>query len=595
MNPPLRFGAAAFAVTPHLPSSRSTFVASTTAVRSRPNSTLIFAQRYSISASASPDPSPARPPRVRITRRGVLQLANAGLGVLTVGLLYRMQNQFRLLGPRGVLAALGLSAVTPRSAAAAGLNDALPAEKMRAAVEFVRQRDARSPPAPHFPAGADWINSRPLAFGKELKGKVVLLDFWTLCCINCQHVLPKLAELERQYGPDGSGGFVVVGVHSAKFTAERETRTVAAAVERYEVNHPVINDEQMTMWNAIGINSWPSFVLVGPRGNLLALWTGEQQERDIDAIVSGALEFYKDDIDHRPLPAAPPRSALLRKTSESPLRYPAKLVVSPDDQSIFVSDAGNNRILRIDVATGKYLAVYGSGAAGFTDSFDSSKVCFHTPQGMALRGNVLFVADTANHAVRAIDIPSGAVTTLGGTGEQGFDYKAGKVGLSQALSSPWDVEVDGNVLYVAMAGTHQIFSLNVGGSDGGRTTPWVVFSGSGRELEKNSSMARTASWSQPSHLSIGRQIVSKKDDTTERVMFVADSESSTVRAIYLDAPGGGMPTKTLCGGDGVLAENLFAYGDADGIGARAKLQHPLAVVDALDGKRAFVADSYNHR
>lgn len=408
----------------------------------------------------------------------------------------------------------------------------------------------------------------------------------------CQHVLPKLAALEHKYGEDGSRGFVVVGIHSAKYTAEHESRNIAAAVARHHITHPVMNDVRMEMWNKIGIRGWPSFALVGPNGNLIAQWSGERQEHDIDNVVAAALEYYQDHLDRSPLPPAPKQSMLFPDLSKTPLRYPSKILLSDDASSVYVADSANNRILKYDVDTGACLASYGNGEAAFVDAKNVLDSSFHFPQGLAIWKNKLYVADTENHAVRMIDLSTGEVFTVGGNGEQGFDYAAGKSGVDQALSSPWDLEIaqDEGILYVAMAGIHQIWCLDIGKSDHGLKSQWQVFSGTGRELEKNSSVGRTASWSQPSHLSIGR----RADDGT-RTMYVADSESSTVRSIDIDPLSGNHPTRTLAGGDGLIAENMFAFGDKDGKGARAKFQHPLAVHAGNDANIIYVADSYNHR
>lgn len=545
---------------------------------------IIFAESSRDGKSGTTD---AQRPRVLISRRQAMQLLNGVLGTMTIGLLFKMREQFRLMSLQTLLASVGLGRVPARAAipaAAAATNE--DKERFQEALKYVDRVDKRAfVQCPDFAKGADWINSRPLSLGKELQGKVVLLDFFTYCCINCQHVLPKLRELETKYGEDGSGGVVVVGVHSAKFSAERETKNIAAAVERYDVKHPVINDEKMELWNAIGVSSWPTLALLGPKGNLLAVWSGERQEEDVDIIIAAALEYYADSIDHRPLPLAPKRASSLRNLADSPLRYPGKLAFSEDGNSLFISDTGNNRIIQINPKTSKVVQTFGNGDPTLADSSDPQKASFHAPQGIVERNGILYVADTESHAVRAIDITSGRVETIGGNGEQGFDYSGGKVGKAQQLSSPWDVEVANNTLYVAMAGTHQIWSISLPqrGRNGLSLDPWTVFSGSGRELEKNALSGRLAGWAQPSHLSAA----------ADGLMFVADSESSSVRAI--DTTEGSHPTKTLAGGDGLLAENLFAFGDKEGRGARARFQHPLAV--CFDDRRSalYVADSYNHR
>lgn len=527
-------------------------------------------------------------PSIHISRRQAMQLLNGVLGTVTLGLLFKMREQFRLISPQSLLASFGLGRLPARVAVPSALAASMSEDPARflEALKYVAMIDKRPPvECPDFAKGSDWINSRPLSLKNELKGKVVLLDFFTYCCINCQHVLPKLRELETKYGEDGSGGVVVVGVHSAKFTAERETQNVAAAVERYNVKHPVINDDKMELWNAVGVSSWPTLALLGPKGNLLAVWSGERQEQDIDMLIAAALEYYSDSIDHRQLPAAPKRNSSLRRPSDSPLRYPGKITFSEDGKTVFVADSGNNRIVQLDAGTQKVIRVFGSGEPRLIDSADAGKAAFHAPQGVVEYDGVLYVADTESHAVRAIVIATGKVETIGGNGEQGFDFRGGSVGKSQPLSSPWDVEVANGILYVAMAGTHQIWSLVLPTREkpGSYSNPWTVFSGSGRELEKNASSGRVAGWAQPSHLSVA----------ADGMLFVADSESSSVRAV--DTNEGSHPTRTIAGGDGLLAENLFAFGDKEGRGARARFQHPLAV--CFDDKRnvLYVADSYNHR
>lgn len=84
---------------------------------------------------------------------------------------------------------------------------------------------------PEFPAGLEWINSSPLWFSRQLRGKLVVLDFFTYCCINCMHILPDLEKLEERY-PADTGGVIVVGVHSAKFGNEKVSDNIRKAIER---------------------------------------------------------------------------------------------------------------------------------------------------------------------------------------------------------------------------------------------------------------------------------------------------------------------------------------------------------------------------
>ncbi len=114
---------------------------------------------------------------------------------------------------------------------------------------------------PDFPTGLDWINTNSKLRLSDLKGKLVLLDFWTYCCINCMHILPVLDEVEKKYEKQ----LVVVGVHTAKFETEKDTENIREAIQRYEIRHPVINDSNHLLWNKLQIGSWPTLVLIDPQ------------------------------------------------------------------------------------------------------------------------------------------------------------------------------------------------------------------------------------------------------------------------------------------------------------------------------------------
>jgi thiol-disulfide isomerase/thioredoxin len=126
-----------------------------------------------------------------------------------------------------------------------------------------------------FPEGLDWINTaRPLQ-PSDLRGKFVLLDFWTYCCINCMHVLPEVKKLEKGYRNE----LVVIGVHSAKFEGERDTQNITEAVLRYQIEHPVVNDSQLIIWKRFGIRAWPTLALIDPEGYAIWAKSGESAWR----------------------------------------------------------------------------------------------------------------------------------------------------------------------------------------------------------------------------------------------------------------------------------------------------------------------------
>lgn len=433
-----------------------------------------------------------------------------------------------------------------------------------------------APVVPEFPSKLDWLNTAPLQFSRELKGKVVLLDFWTYCCINCMHVLPDLEFLERKYKDKP---FAVVGVHSAKFDNEKDLDSIRNAVLRYNINHPVVNDGDMYLWRELGISSWPTFGVVSPNGKLLAQISGEGHRKDLDALVEAALLYYgeKNMLDNAPI------SLSLEKDNDprlltSPLKFPGKLAVDALNSRLFISDSNHNRIVVTDLKGNFIVQVGSTGEEGLQDGkFDVAT--FNRPQGLAYnpKKNLLYVADTENHALREIDFVNELVRTLAGNGTKGSDYEGGGKGTSQVLNSPWDVCFDSNheIVYIAMAGQHQIWQHDT--FDGSTR----AFSGDGFERNLNGSSSRSSSFAQPSGISLSPDL---------KEIYVADSESSSIRAVDLKTGG----TRLLAGGDPLISENLFRFGDHDGIGSDALLQHPLGVMSGMDGQ-IYITDSYNHK
>src|SRR3954447_9825050 len=129
--------------------------------------------------------------------------------------------------------------------------------------------------------GIAWINTAGPIHLQDLRGKVVLLDFWTYCCINCHHVLPDLAALEQKY----KNQLVVIGVHTAKFFAERDTENIRRKVREYGIRHPVINDADQVLWNRFGVNSWPTLVLLDVDGQFVDAISGEGHFAVLDKVI----------------------------------------------------------------------------------------------------------------------------------------------------------------------------------------------------------------------------------------------------------------------------------------------------------------------
>lgn len=447
---------------------------------------------------------------------------------------------------------------------------------------------AKAYPYPHHVAapaleGGEWVNtSAPLALA-DLRGRFVLLDFWTFCCINCMHVLPELNKLEHAFPNE----LVVIGIHSAKFQGERDTDNIREAVQRYEIEHPVVNDAKMTIWGTYGARSWPTLVLIDPAGDVVWAASGERSFDDIKAVIDRGLPYYRAQGLLKPAPR--PTIIDASKQPATALRYPGKILADEKGGRLFIADSNHERIV-VAKLDGKLEQVIGSGAIGREDgTFDACS--FNHPQGMALVGNILYIADTENHLLRKADLASKGVTTVAGTGEKGSAWpefgavgenpkKGGATGRgslkSTALSSPWALWQQGSDLYIAMAGMHQIWKMPLDeGSIG-------AYAGNGREdivdgplLPATPYDPRFSSFAQPSGLSSdGKQL------------FVADSEGSTVRSVQFDPNG---KAETLVG----LTGTLFDFGDTDGSGRDVRLQHPLDVAWA-DGK-LYVADTYNNK
>ena len=407
--------------------------------------------------------------------------------------------------------------------------------------------------APEFPAGLTWLNTdKPLSI-QGLRGKIVLLDFWTYGCINCIHIIPDLKKLEAKYPNE----LVVIGVHSAKFATESDAGNLRQAVMRYGLEHPVVSDKDLRIWSEYAVRAWPTQVLIDPDGRIVGQVAGEGNYDVLDKSIAQTVKEFGARVDKTPLEIALERS----KVAPTPLYFPGKIAAK--DGRVVVADSSHNRLVVAD-KSGKVEATIGSGDAGLKDG-DFKTAQFFNPQGVAIDGDVLYVADTNNHAIRRVDLSAKTVTTIAGTGQQAAYRASGGVGTKADLSSPWDVLKMGDTLYIAMAGPHQIWRMNL---DSKKVD---VYAGSGAEARTDGSL-KEAAFAQPSGLA-----------TDDKNLFVADAESSTIRAINF-ASG---QVKTLAGGD------LFDFGDKDGRGDMARLQHPLGL-DYHDGA-LYLTDTYNSK
>lgn len=417
--------------------------------------------------------------------------------------------------------------------------------------------------APELTGGRGWLNiDQPLSL-KGLRGKVVLLDFWTYGCINCIHIIPDLQRLEEKY----ANQLVVIGVHSAKFDNEKETDNIRRIILRYGIEHPVVNDADFEIWKNYAVRAWPTQVLIDPAGYIAGQVEGEGNYEAIDRAIAKTVQEFRarGELHEQPLKLALERA----KVGDLPLAFPGKILADAKSDRLFIADSNHHRIV-ITKLDGGLIDTIGTGERGVSDG-SYTQATFFRPQGLALDGDHLYIADTANHLLRRVDLKSKTVSTIAGTGRQSRGAGDGDgTARGTALSSPWDLHLAGSgenkTLYMAMAGPHQIWKLDL------TSQQVAIFAGSGREARLDGTR-RESGFAQPSGLTSDGQN-----------LYVADSESNIIRSIGLKDKD---EVKTLVGGD------LFDFGDTDGRGNSVRLQHPLGVL--FNEGKVFIADTYNHK
>jgi DNA-binding beta-propeller fold protein YncE len=396
--------------------------------------------------------------------------------------------------------------------------------------------------APDLDGAVDWLNvSVPITMA-QLRGKVVILDFWTYGCVNCMHVLKDLKILEQRFRDE----LVVIGIHSPKFTNERATENLKRILVRYEIEHPVANDADLAIWRRYGAKAWPTRVIVDPAGNLVGTALGEGNLEGFVSAIRTVIRVFDEraEINRSPLPHDLERS----RHADQPLLYPGKILADAASNRLFIADSNHNRIV-VSTLDGQLIETIGSGLQGDADGI-FTQARFHRPQGLALESETLYVADTENNQIRAIDFQARAVHTLAAAN----------------LNSPWDLALRPGILIVAMAGTHQIWVVDLLHD---RAYPYA---GTGEEARCDGAV-NEAAFAQPSGLAL-------HGDT----LYVADAEANIIRSVALPPVN---TVTTIAGGD------LFEFGDKDGVGDAVRLQHPLAV--AVHDGAVYIADTYNHK
>lgn len=420
--------------------------------------------------------------------------------------------------------------------------------------------------APELIGKGGWLNTGNVDLSlADLRGRIVILDFWTFCCVNCLHVLDELRELEEKHRDT----VVIIGVHSPKFVHEAEHQAVVDAVERYGVEHPVLDDPELATWKQYAVRAWPTLVVIDPEGYVVAQHSGEGHAHALEALVAEleAEHGAKGTLRRGDGPYVAPEPVA------TDLRFPGKAVVLPGG-GFLVSDSTRHQLVEMAADGETVVRRIGSGERGFGSGASDGGApsggvpSFNEPQGLALLpGGKVVVADTVNHALRSYDPETGAVTTIAGTGRQWMQGQpTSGPALEVSLSSPWDVAWFDGKLWIAMAGVHQLWTYDPGSGTveaaAGTTNEGIV-----------DGPLREAWFAQPSGLAASAD--------GER-LWVADSEGSAVRWVDRD---GFVHT--------AVGKGLFDFGHRDGDASQALLQHPLGVTALPDGSVA-IADTYNH-
>jgi thiol-disulfide isomerase/thioredoxin len=407
----------------------------------------------------------------------------------------------------------------------------------------------------------------------DFRGRFLLLDFWTLCCVNCHHVLAELRPVEQKF----ADVLTVVGVHSPKFEHEKLPESVSAAIERHDVEHPVLNDPDMATWASYGVRAWPTLVLVDPLGEIIATYSGEGHAHAIEALLEDLVPKYESRGElHRGSGAYVAEAA-----SDAPLKQPGKITLVPevwrellDGADLLVSNSGGHDLVALSSSdTAIPLVRIGAGLRGAADGdFESAE--FAEPYGarflpfeLADRlGYQLVVADTANHLIRAVDLVGRRVVTIAGTGEQWMQQQPTDGPAREiSISTPWDLEVFEETLLIGMAGEHRIWRYDF------KSGELSIFAGTTNEGLVDGPIA-SAWFAQPSALVASR--------TQPGKLWLIDAETSALRVIEQLSV------------SSVIGHGLFDFGHVDGPAHLALLQHPLGLIELPDGN-LLIADSYN--
>ncbi|MEM0201302.1 MAG: redoxin domain-containing protein [Candidatus Micrarchaeaceae archaeon] len=401
--------------------------------------------------------------------------------------------------------------------------------------------------AHEFSNDAEWINVNNNIKLSDLKNRIVILDFWSYCCINCIHMIPILERIQDKYKNEK---VVIIGVHSPKFKTEKNRDNVYEAVQRYKIKHPVILDKNMKIWKSYGVNAWPTFVIINPTGKIIAKFSGEISYKNFENGLEQIIKKYDNTFSKKMF--CPEFKNFQNK---SILRYPSKIDINKKTQQIVISDSGNNRVLILD-KNGKILHSFGN----------KNQNLFNMPQGVCwVNKKEIMVADTGNNVIKKINLEDKKVSLEIGNGEFGRLFKTNQENIAKdaKLNSPWDICIYNKELLITMSGSHQILKYDM-------VDTVSHFAGNGIEDLEDDSLDRCC-FAQPSGITVFKNKI-----------YVADSESSSIRTLSKK----NNFTSTIAG------IGLFVFGDKTGELSETLLQHPMGLCEAKNG--LYISDTFNN-
>ncbi len=413
-----------------------------------------------------------------------------------------------------------------------------------------------NPIAPEFPDTLEWINTKKPLQLSVLRGKIIILEFWNAGSIACMHMHADLRYLQNKYREQ----VLVIGIHSPRFPHDKLISSVQKSINRLHIKYPIAHDAIKRMSVKYGIKTWPAIVLIDAEGRVLGRLQGEGRRRQLDELLRKSI----DAMDHQNLLL--PSTIDMLRLSEPPavLKFPGKLLAGTTHT--YISDSGHNRVVEIN-AYGRVTRVFGSGGVGLLDGMGRD-AAFNNPQGLALINNFLYVADCGNHAIRRIDLRTQDIITIAGDGHIGNDQiRESSNPTVVSLNSPRDLCYQDGVLYIAMAGQHQIWKLSL------TDNILSMYAGNGATGFEDGK-AFDAVFAQPCGIAM--------DD--DRV-YICDAESSAIRVL-----------RTLSGKVSTLVgQGLSVSGDEDGACSKALLQHPQAIAMDKHRQLLYIADTYNSK